>query len=256
LVWGVGTVLGPVVGGAFEKVTWRWAFYINLIIGGIWAPIYFLLLPSFDPRAGTPISKRTANFDYLGAVLSVAGFICIIMAISFGGALYPWNSGSIIALFVVGGVVWIAFFLTQSFSLFTTDRDRMFPLHFLKNKEAILLFLLMGTGAAAAFIPIYYIPLYFQFTQNDNALESAVRLLPFICVLSAFILMNGALMSKFGYYKPWYLVGSALGLIGSALMCKFLLANPLHSRPSFSFHADNYSSANQFRHQHSSDLRL
>ena len=29
LVWGVGTVLGPVVGGGFELYTWRWAFYIN-----------------------------------------------------------------------------------------------------------------------------------------------------------------------------------------------------------------------------------
>jgi MFS family permease len=40
LIWGVGTVLGPVVGGGFELVTWRWAFWINLIIGGIWGPIY------------------------------------------------------------------------------------------------------------------------------------------------------------------------------------------------------------------------
>ena len=29
LVWGVGTVLGPVVGGGFQLYTWRWAFYIN-----------------------------------------------------------------------------------------------------------------------------------------------------------------------------------------------------------------------------------
>ena len=143
------------------------------------------------------------------------------MSISFGGALYPWNSGQIIALFVLGGVIWIAFFAVQKISLFTTDRDRMFPVHFLKNKEALLLFLLMGTGAAAAFIPIYYIPIYFQFTRNDSALDSAVRLLPFIFVLSGFILANGALMSKFGYYKPWYLVGSALGLVGSALLCKW-----------------------------------
>jgi MFS family permease len=223
LVWGTGTILGPVVGGGFERVSWRWAFYINLIIGGIWAPIYLFLLPAFDPKAGTPLSKRAINFDYMGAVLSVAGFVCVIMAISFGGALYAWDSGQIIALFVVGIVIWIVFFFTQGFKIFTSEKDRMFPMHFFRNKEALLLFLLMGTGACAAFVPIYYIPLYFQFTQNDNALESAVRLLPFICVLSAFILLNGALMSKFGYYKPWYVVGSALGLIGSALMSRINL---------------------------------
>lgn len=37
LVWGIGTVLGPVVGGGFELYTWRWAFYINRIF-----PVSFL----------------------------------------------------------------------------------------------------------------------------------------------------------------------------------------------------------------------
>lgn len=32
LVWGVGAVLGPVVGGSFStsSATWRWSFYLNL----------------------------------------------------------------------------------------------------------------------------------------------------------------------------------------------------------------------------------
>lgn len=34
VVWGIGAVLGPVVGGAFSTspATWRWAFYINLLV--------------------------------------------------------------------------------------------------------------------------------------------------------------------------------------------------------------------------------
>lgn len=203
-------------------ITWRWAFWINLIIGGIWGPIYLFLLPSFDPQAGTPISKRAAKFDYLGMVLSIAGFVCFIMAMSFGGTVYPWNSGAIIALFVVGILVWIVFFITQGLSFGTDDRNRMFPMHFFRNKEALLVFLTMGFGACASFVPIYYIPVYFQFTRGDDALESAVRMLPDIFCLSGFILLNGALMSKFGYYKPWYLGGFALGLIGTALMSMWL----------------------------------
>jgi MFS family permease len=38
LVWGAGTVLGPVVGGGFEKYNWRFAFYINLFIGALMGP--------------------------------------------------------------------------------------------------------------------------------------------------------------------------------------------------------------------------
>jgi MFS family permease len=220
LLWGIGTVLGPVVGGGFEKVTWRWAFYINLILDGIFFPVYIFILPSFDPTPGTPYSERAASFDYLGAVLSIGGFACWIMAISFGGAVYAWNSAQIIALFVVGAVIWIAFATQQYLAFFTTAKDRMFPVHFLKSREAILLFLLMATGATAAFVPIYYVPIYFQFTRGDTALQAAVRLLPFIFVLSACILSQGAFMSKTGYYKPWYVCGTILGIIGGVLMCK------------------------------------
>jgi MFS family permease len=228
LIWGVGTVLGPVVGGGFELVTWRWAFWINLIIGGIWGPIYVFLLPSFDPQAGTPLRQRAAKFDYVGMVLSIAGFVCLIMAMSFGGAVYPWNSGPIIALFVLGISVWIVFFTMQAFSVFTDERNRMFPFHFFKNKEALLVFLTMGVGACASFVPIYYIPLYFQFTRGDGALQSAVRMLPDIICLSAFILLNGSFMSKFGYYKPWYIVGFALGLVGCVLISTWRPPLKLH----------------------------
>ena len=67
-------------------------------------------------------------------------------------------------------------------------------------------------------MPIYFIPLFFQFVRNDSALEAGVRLLPFICILIFFVILNGSVMSKTGYYTPWYLWGGILIVIGSALM--------------------------------------
>ncbi|KAI9703719.1 MAG: hypothetical protein M1836_007489 [Candelina mexicana] len=220
LVWGIGTVLGPVVGGAFEKVEWRWAFYINLIIGGLFAPVYLFLLPPFDPSPNTPLAKRAARFDHLGAILSIGALVCIIMAINFGGTVYAWGSGQVIALFVVSGVLFLVFGIQQYFAFLTTTLDRMFPVHFMKNKEALLLFVLAAACNTAAFVPIYYIPIYFQFTRGDSALDSAVRLLPLIFVLSATILTNGFLMSKLGYYQPWYIGGSILALVAAVLLSR------------------------------------
>ncbi|OCK99433.1 MFS general substrate transporter [Cenococcum geophilum 1.58] len=218
-VWGIGTVLGPVVGGAFEKVNWRWAFYINLIIGGVFSPVYLFLLPTFDPQPeGVSLRERGRNFDIVGAALSIGTIMCLLMAINFGGALYPWNSGQIIALFVVTGVLFIAFAIQQRFAWFTTSSERMFPTHLLKIIEANLLFIAAAGCNAAGFIPIYYIPVYFQFTRGDTALEAAVRLLPLIVLLSAAIMANGYLMSKLGYYQPWYLIGGALALAGNVLL--------------------------------------
>jgi MFS family permease len=98
IVWGLGTVLGPVVGGAFadSTATWRWAFYINLCLGGALAPVYLLLLPSINLRPGMHFFKRLREMDILGGILLIGAFISGIMAISFGGTLYLWKSAQII----------------------------------------------------------------------------------------------------------------------------------------------------------------
>lgn len=68
-----------------------------------------------------------------------------------------------------------------------------------------------------------YIPVYFQFSRGDSAIEAAVRLLPLIILLSASILASGFFMGKVGYYFPWYFIGSALALAGNVLLCMYSL---------------------------------
>jgi len=223
LVWGIGTVLGPVVGGAFVEspATWRWAFYINLVVGGLFAPVYLLWIPSFKPRAGTASKILVREFDIVGSALSIGAIATIVMAINLGGALYAWNSPQIITLFVVSFVLFIVFGIQQTFTIFTTATTRIFPTQFLSNWNAMLLFCCAAAVNTAGSIPIYYVPLYFQFSRGDSAITAAVRLLPLIFILSAAILASGHFMSRWSYFQPWYIFGSALALIGGVLLCMF-----------------------------------
>ncbi|RGP63795.1 major facilitator superfamily general substrate transporter [Fusarium sporotrichioides] len=219
--WGSGTALGPIIGGAFAEnryTTWRWAFYINLCIGALFAPAFLFLLPSIDPKKGVLISIRLKRLDYVGVVLSIGFLTAFVMAINPGGTVYAWDSEHEIALWVVSGLVFIPFCIRQKFSLMTTKENRLFPGDLLRMYDMWLLFICMVSAATCVFVPTYYIPLYFQFVRGDHALDAGVRLLPFICIMVFCGLLSGVLMIKSGYYMPWFLLGGCLTLTGGALM--------------------------------------
>lgn len=157
LVWGIGTVLGPIVGGAFtdSSAGWEWAFYINLCIGALFAPVYFFLIPKSDPRKGVPVLKRFKELDWVGTVVLIGAFVCFIMAISFGGILYPWNSGQTIACFVISFVLFVLFGVQQELAIFTTTTQRIFPVEFLRSRTMLLLFSETSAASVGIVVPLY-----------------------------------------------------------------------------------------------------
>ncbi|KAJ5415523.1 hypothetical protein N7465_004218 [Penicillium sp. CMV-2018d] len=222
LIYGTGCILGPIIGGAFSdsSATWRWSFYLNLVIFGVMSPIYVFLLPSLPRPAGEGRSffKKLVELDWVGTILSAGMHISIILFIVFGGVEWSWTDGRNIALYVVSAVCTIAFFASQYFCVGTTKQDRLFPGEFLRDPTMILLYVIMACGGAALFVAVYYIPLYFQFVHGDSGIMSAVRLLPFVCFYVATILLCGYVMPKTGYFIIWYLLSGVFMLIGAVLM--------------------------------------
>ncbi|OOQ89032.1 MFS transporter [Penicillium brasilianum] len=221
ITWGSGTVLGPVVGGAFTQnhaATWRWAFYINLCIGAAFLPVYIGYLPRCDPQPGVSKKQKLMQIDYLGIILIAGMLTALNMGIIFGSTTYDWKEGLAYVPWIITALSCGLFITQQLFCIGTTPSERIVQCQFIGQRLMLLFFTLMAAASTCVFVPTYYIPLYFQFVRGDSALTAAVRLLPFIILMVAFGFLNGALMSKLGYYMPWYLGGGILTTIGGALM--------------------------------------
>lgn len=162
--WGVGAVLGPVIGGAFAEssATWRWAFYINLIIGAVSAPGFIFYLPAIHPMQGVSVRDRLARIDWLGFILGAGTWVTFLLAFTMAGGQWEWNSAGTIVTFIVFGVLLVLYITQQYFSLFTTPERRLFPGHLLRDRTQVLLYIVTAAGTSTLFVVVYYIPIYFQ----------------------------------------------------------------------------------------------
>lgn len=171
-------------------------------------------MPSYT---ASPLPTREKlQLDWVGVVLNASTFSLAITALTFSGSTYAWNSSTAIGLWTATGVSLVAWVSQQYFSLFT--KERIFPGHFLKSRDMVLLAVATACAATANATTLYFIPLYFAFTRGDSALDAAVRLLPFIIIFIFFIMLAGGSLPVFGRYAIYYSVGGALTLAGSALM--------------------------------------
>ncbi|KAI1302916.1 MFS general substrate transporter [Xylaria venustula] len=222
--WGVGAVLGPIIGGAFavSSATWRWAFYFNLVVGAVSAPFYIFSLPSICPMPGVSIRKRLADIDIVGFVLGSGVWVSFLLALTLAGGQWPWKDGRTIATFVVFGVVIVLYGVQQYFALFTTPAKRAFPVHLPGERTQVLLYVATSAFITVLFVCIFYIPLYFEFVENDSSLTAAIRLLPFVAVTATTSVVSGYYVGRVKLYLLLFLVSSLFLIVGGSLLVVYL----------------------------------
>ena len=111
-VWGVGFILGPILGptvGGYlaDEWSWRWIFYVNLPIGALGFLMGSAFL--FDP----PYLKRAARIDWWGLGLMVVGFGCLQLVLDRGEREDWFDSSLIVTLTVVAVAALLGFLLRE-----------------------------------------------------------------------------------------------------------------------------------------------
>jgi len=196
-VFGVTTVIGPLLGGLFtDHLSWRWAFYVNVPIALIVIAMAAVTIPRLTDRDRVPI-------DYLGVLFIGLGATGLTLATTWGGSEYAWNSATIIGLFA-GSVVALALFV------FVEGRAAapILPLHLFRSRVFTISSVLSFIVGFAMMGSITYLPAFLQFVGGASATASGLRMLPMVIGLLITAVASGAFVGRTGRYRMFPIAGA------------------------------------------------
>ena len=208
-VFGVTTVIGPLLGGVFtDDLSWRWVFYINVPIGVIVIAMAAWTIPSTKAVARPVI-------DYLGVAFVAVGAGGLVLATSLGGNSFAWSSPTIIGIYAVSVVAVIGFVFVE-----LRAREPILPMRLFRDPVFSVVMVLAFVVGFALLGAITFLPTYLQYVKGVSATVSGLRTLPLVIGLLITSIATGTIVGRTGRYKIFPVVGSAVMAVGLYLLSR------------------------------------
>ena len=198
--FGLAAIVGPALGGFItDNVSWRWVFYINIPFGLLSIAFLMLFFPNVRPAA------KGQRLDVPGVITLLLAILPLLMALSWGGAEYPWTSVRVVGLLILAAVMGVAFILIE-----LRAPHPFIPPGLFKNRIFTVCSIVMFFLGFSMFAGITFIPLYFQGVIGASATSSGSFLIPMTLGNMAGSILSGQMLSRTGgHYRIHVMIGMA-----------------------------------------------
>ncbi|TCD69811.1 hypothetical protein EIP91_006124 [Steccherinum ochraceum] len=200
LLYTIGFCLGPFIGGELLNVSFRWVFAINLPIAGAAMVLAFLTLRNqvkgstaaeLPGRREVPFSRRLLQVDWIGATLFTGAGILVLLALNWGSS-EKWNSAKVIASWVVGGVLFIAFMIWEYILEYKIDQgyenrssargifvDPMIPLSLFRSADVCIVQYATFVTGIIMLVMFYFVAIFATIVKGSSPDKAGAQLIYF-----------------------------------------------------------------------------
>jgi len=208
-VFASATIAGPLIGGALVDTSWlgwRWCFLIGI-------PFSLAAIALLQRTLHLPVIRRPVQIDWLGALLIMAGVCTLLIWSSLAGHHFAWASWPT-AAFVCGGVLVLALAVRTE----SRAAEPILPLRIFRNRTVTLAVVASTLVGVAMFGGTVFLSQYFQIALGKSPTVAGLMSLPMIFGVLVSSTVAGQLITRFGRWKPYLVVGSIVMTAGFVLL--------------------------------------
>ncbi|PPK63566.1 MDR family MFS transporter [Actinokineospora auranticolor] len=221
-VWGLSSVAGPVVGGAFAGLDtfaglegWRWVFLLNV-------PIGIVALIVVARKLNVPHTRVPQRVDYWGAIALTVGLVPLLI-VAEQGREWGWGAGSSVAMYAIGVVGLGAFIFIEK----KMGDAALLPMRLFRRQTFALTNVVNFVMGVGMFGMMMSLPLYLQIVKGATPTESGLMTLPMTFGILVAATGSGQLIARTGRYRKYPIIGLSLMVVAMFLFSRIGVDTPV-----------------------------